>query len=225
MYETLTELVLFSNSLGGKVDSLLHKQEEEFFRAYKSHLTTIKDNVAQLEHKISFQEHKIKEYESEGTIALLLKKISGLETEINNLYAMRTKLTSGEEVSNTEIQEQKVRNGVVDTENTKLGESIKQLIKDKARDHIKLSETKDIINEMAGERERERRDEPSRLFPTEVRRESLVNKSLKDVSFKQEGLSVSVDVEKKMLRNRISSLTTKNHKLLKNTIEVGLLHS
>lgn len=56
----------FTVDLESKVDSLLHKQEEEFFRAYKGYLNELRSSLTILEEKFDEQSRKISEYESSG---------------------------------------------------------------------------------------------------------------------------------------------------------------
>jgi hypothetical protein len=83
MFKSLTG---YTDNLELKVDILLRRQEEEFFKSYKTHFTKIREEMIKLESVIADQQKKIDDYENEGALSIMIKKSNALEKELIQCY-------------------------------------------------------------------------------------------------------------------------------------------
>lgn len=68
------------------MDGLLNNQKEEFFRAYRGFLMELSNRMKQMERTIEQQKNTIEEYESEGELSKLIRKVNAYEKELNEVY-------------------------------------------------------------------------------------------------------------------------------------------
>lgn len=112
-----------------------------------------------MEKTIEQQNRKLKEYENEGELSKMIRKLKGYEKELNDMYGTVAEKEKGTWGINQAIQEYRVKNDVLEKVNGQLHDKLKELMFEKrALKKRSLLVMRDDTS-----------PEDSRLFPTELK--------------------------------------------------------